>query len=357
MKAFLALPVCLAALLIFPAARPVLAQAYALTDLGLPTGYTGSSAKAINDRDQVTGEISHGTQFSHAFLYSGGRMTDLGTLPGFRDSVGNAINDRGEITGVATKADPTDPSANPALIVHAFTAEAGAFHDLRPLGKALYMSSGINTVGQVVGGVITLRDQSRAFVCRGGRVMLLDEQIARPGSGWKLQEADGINDSGDIVGSGFHSGVLHAFLYHSGEVTDLNRYLPAPTDWVLERAEGINTKGDIVCLGKRGQTSHAFLFSGGVMADLGALPDYPNLVEAHLNNAGQVVGEAQTASGTQQCAFLYEGGKLLDLNRTLPPEAHWSLTEANGINDNGVIVGTGEHEGKGRAFLLMPKGK
>lgn len=351
MKAFLAL------LFFLTAARPSLAQAYALTDLGLPAGYTNSSAKAVNDKGQVTGEINHGTQFSHAFLYSDGRMTDLGTLPGFTDSVGNAINDGGEVTGVATKADPTDKSANPALIVHAFTARAGALQDLRPLGRALYMSSGINTTGQVVGGVITLRDQNRAFVYHDGRVTVLDELIVNVGAGWKLQEADGINDGGDIVGSGFHNGVLHAFLYHGGEVTDLNRYLLAPSDWVLERAEGINNKGNIVCLGQRGQTSHAFLFRSGVMADLGALADFPNLVEAHLNNSGQVVGKAETASGTQQCAFLYEGGKLLDLNRTIPPEAHWSLEEANGINDNGVIVGTGDHEGKGRAFLLTPKGK
>ncbi len=350
MKAFLAL------LFFLTAARPSLAQAYVLTDLGLPAGYTSSSAKAVNNKGQATGEINHGPQFSHAFLYSEGKMTDLGTLPGFTDSVGNAINDQGEVTGVATKADSMDPATPPALIVHAFTALAGALHDLRPLGKALYMSSGINATGQIVGGVITLRDQNRAFVSQGGRVTVLDEMIVS-GAGWKLQEADGINDGGDIVGSGFHSGVLHAFLYHGGEVTDLNRYLPAPTVWVLERADGINNKGDVVCIGRRGRTSHAFLFSGGVMADLGALTDYPDLVEAHLNNSGQVVGKAETASGTQQCAFLYEGGKLLDLNRTVPPEAHWSLEEANGINDNGVIVGTGEHEGKGRAFLLTPKAK
>ncbi len=350
MKAFLAL-------LFFFAARPVLAQAYAIMDLGLPAGYTSSSAKAINDGGQVTGEITHGTQFSHAFLYSGGRMTDLGTLPGFTDSVGNAINDRGEITGVATRADPTDPATPPALIVHAFTALAGALHDLRPLGKALYMSSAINTAGQIVGGVITLRDQNRAFVCQGSRVSLLDEMTVRAGAGWKLQEADGINDGGDIVGSGFHNGVPHAFLYHGGQVTDLNRFLPAPTGWTLERAGGINNRGDVVCIGRRGRMSHAFLFRGGVMADLGALTDYPNLVEAHLNNTGQVVGEAQTAAGTQQCAFLYTDGKLVDLNRTVPAEAHWSLEEANGINDSGVIVGTGEHEGRVRAFLLMPKAK
>lgn len=91
------------------------------------------------------------------------------------------------------------------------------------------------------------------------------------------------------------------------------------------------------------------------MADLGALAGYPNAVEAHLNNVGQVVGTAETASGGAQCAFLYDQGRLSDLNRCLPAGAHWSLMEANGINGAGVIVGAGEHEGRGRAFLLTPK--
>ena len=344
---------------LFPAARPALAQSYTLTDLGLPPGYTGSGARAINDRGQVTGEISHGTQFTHAFLYSGGRMTDLGTLPGFTDSVGNAINDGGVVAGVATRPDPTDKSAHPALIVHAFTTrpDTGALQDLRPLGNALYLSSGINAAGQVVGGVITLRDQDRAFVCRGGRITVLDELAAGSAPGWTLQEADAINGAGDIVGSGTVSGARHAFLYRGGAVTDLNRFLPAGSGWVLHEASGINDRGDIVCLGGRGVASHAFLLRGGVLADLGELAGYPNIVEAHLNAAGMVVGEAESASGTQQCAFLYADGKLLDLNRTIPREAHWSLTEADGINDSGVIAGSGEHEGKSRAFLLTPKGK
>ena len=351
MKAFLAL------LIFFAAAHSSPAQSYVITNLGLPSGYTSSSAKAINEKDQVTGEISHGTQFSHAFLYGSGKMTDLGTLAGFTDSIGNAINDQGEVTGVATKADPADRATNPALIVHAFTTRAGALQDLRPLGRALYMSSGINAAGQIVGGVITLKEQNRAFVYHDGRVVVLDELILKAGSDWKLQEADGINDAGDIVGAGFRSGVLHAFLYHSGEVTDLNRYLPPQADWVLQRAGGINSRGDIVCIGKRGPTSHVFLLSRGVLTDLGTLVGYPNLVEAHLNNSGQVVGQAESEAGGRQCAFLYNHGRLTDLNHTLSPEAHWRLDEANGINDNGVIVGTGEHEGKGRAFLLVPKAK
>jgi len=187
-------------------------------------------------------------------------------------------------------------------------------------------------------------------------VVVLDELVAQAGTGWSLQEADAINDAGDIVGAGVHGGGLRAFLYRGGAVTDMNRYLPAPEGWVLVRATGINNRGDVVCIGKRGAMSHAFLFSGGLMADLGALEGYPNIVEAHLNNVGQVVGVAETASGASQCAFLYDRGKLIDLNRCLPAGAHWSLTEANGINDGGVIVGAGGHEGRGRAFLLTPKG-
>ncbi len=37
-------------------------------------------------------------------------------------------------------------------------------------------------------------------------------KLIPPGSGWVLVEADGVNDSGQIVGMGMHNGQEHAFL-------------------------------------------------------------------------------------------------------------------------------------------------
>ena len=342
----------LMALLVLLAVSPVAAQNYSVTEIPLPPGCTGSTGQSVNAKDQATGELLLGPHKSQAFLFSNGTTTELGTLNGFTDSVGNAINDSGVVAGVATRIEQADH----ALTVHAFVAQDSSLRDLGAPDKTACVSSSINNSGQVVGETSGPDGQNHAFLYQNGKITALDDLIPA-NSGWQLQIADSINDAGDIVGSGLHQGAVHAFLYHSGQVTDLNQDMTGQTDWTLERAEGINSKGEIVSIGKHGESSHVFWYSQSRMTDLGALPDHPNLVEAHLNNAGQIVGRAETASGAQDCAFLYADGKLSDLNSLIPPSKHWSLQDANGINDKGVIVGTGEWEGKGRAFLLTPKAK
>ena len=351
--AFFACVLCLAAC---PDSR---ADSYGLTELGLPPGCTGGQAKAVNAAGEVTGEVQSGTRYSHAFFYSHGIMAEIAVLPGM-DSVGNALSDTGRVAGVIAQAPPA--SAGNTLVssedqpqrVHAFAVRPGPRVDFG--GPGLSLSSGINRAGDIVGEVITPDGRRRAFLYRGGQMVLLDTLLL-PGSGWTLQEADAINDRGDIAGTGLHRGVRHAFLLHCGAVTDLNDGLPRGSGWTLEQAQAINAAGDTVSLGKRGDCSHIFLSRHGVAVDLGTLPEFPNLVEAHLNNAGQIVGRAESSAGDRQCAFLYSGGRLTDLNTVLPPAAHWALLDAGGINDSGVIAGTGEHEGRTRLFLLTPKEK
>ncbi|MCW3052237.1 MAG: hypothetical protein JWN14_1407, partial [Chthonomonadales bacterium] len=54
--------------------------------------------------------------------------------------------------------------------------------------------------------------------------------------------------------------------------------------------------------------------------------------------------------------FLYRNHKMVDLNSLLPADSGWVLTNANGINDRGQIVGSGIYQGKQRAYLLSPLG-
>ncbi len=49
-----------------------------------------------------------------------------------------------------------------------------------------------------------------------------------------------------------------------------------------------------------------------------------------------------------------EGGQVYDLNDLLYSRNGWNLTFANGINDQGRIVGIGERYGVPHAFLLTP---
>ena len=67
-----------------------------------------------------------------------------------------------------------------------------------------------------------------------------------------------INQAGDIVG-GTTAGA--AFIYQGGVRTDLNTLLPAGSGWKLEIASGINDRGQIAGTGVIGGVRHAFLLT------------------------------------------------------------------------------------------------
>ncbi len=157
-----------------------------------------------------------------------------------------------------------------------------------------------------------------------------------------MSVADGINDSGQVVGGSYNhtSGYAsRAFLYSGGSLQNLGT-LPGKTASV---ATAINNAGEIVGQAStNGNASHAFLLSGGPMQDLGAGEAYA------INNLGQVVGYSSAGS----YAFLYSGGSPQNLNSLIPSNSGWTLTEATGINDSGQICGYGEYGGQTEAFLL-----
>ena len=55
-----------------------------------------------------------------------------------------------------------------------------------------------------------------------------------------------------------------------------------------------------------------------------------------------------------EAAFLFDAGRLKDLNDLISAASGWTLESAHGINDRGQIVGMGLHRGQRRAFLLTP---
>jgi probable HAF family extracellular repeat protein len=118
---------------------------------------------AINDGGQIAGvSFSSSAGIYHGFLYRDGVMTDLGTLAG-NSSWAFALNNQGQVVGRSTYDDLGDTNS------HAFLYADGQMTDLNDL--------------------------------------------IPPDSGWSLQEARGINSSGQIVGSGVNPDHhFHAFL-------------------------------------------------------------------------------------------------------------------------------------------------
>ena len=89
------------------------------------------------------------------------------------------------------------------------------------------------------------------------------------------------------------------------------------------------------------------------VTDLGALGG-PTSVAHGVNAGGQVVGGADTASGTRH-AFLHSNGKMTDLGTLAGPDGAFS--EAFGINASGQVVGYADVGGNNRHAFLYSKSK
>src|SRR5213078_4812516 len=75
-----------------------------------------------------------------------------------------------------------------------------------------------------------------------------------------------------------------------------------------------------------------------------------------VNSAGWVVG---TDSSAFAIPFVYDGSTTYRLADLLPPNSGWDLSmntssSADGISDDGVIVGTGVHNGDIHAYAMVP---
>ena len=276
---------------------------------------TYSQGYAVNDRGQVAGTSGH------AFLYigtpgSGGAMADLGTLGGMSNgSEGRDINAAGQVVGYSDTSDG---------VFHAFLytgtpGSGGAMADLGTLPGGLHSyANGINDSGQVVGfgyHINTLGlSEASAFLYTG-----------TPGSGGVMHDlgtlggtessAAAINDSGKITGGAqTSSGVAHAFLYTgtpgvNGQMIDLGTLSGGSSSG----GAAINTSGQVAgaAYTPNGR-SRAFLYTGtpgvdGQMFDLGTLPGMFDSGGSAINDRGQVAGYSQGVSAFFRRAFLYTG--------------------------------------------------
>jgi probable HAF family extracellular repeat protein len=176
----------------------------AKADLGTLAGYEGSSvAYAVNDSDLVVGKSDvtpdgGATVAQHACEWLNGTLTDLGTLGG-RNSVAVAVNYSGQVAGNA------DVGWGPT---HAFLYSNGAMRDLGTLGPYILWVRALNASGQVVGTTETSGALTHGFISMGGRLVDLNTLLGTNAKGWTITEANGISDSGEIIGLGVIGGPI-----------------------------------------------------------------------------------------------------------------------------------------------------
>lgn len=316
---------------------PALAAPGGLTDIGFLPGNNRSAGNGINNLGQVTG--SYGTDtFGHGLLWSPGNWRqDLGTLGGSSSS-GYAITDSGQITG---------SSYNAAAQYHAFRwSELAGMQDLGDLGgNHTSQGASINASGQVVGYSSSNSGYPRAFrwTATGG---MQDLGTLR---GFGNSFANGINDAGQITGlADTVSGKTHAFRWEEATgMQDLGT-LPGGT---YSTGRAINSAGNVAGYADNaaGQT-HAMRWTPGLgMEDLGTVGG-TNSGAYGINSAGVVVGKSFLAGDTADRAALWKlDGTPVNLDAWLDSVnpslgQYWRLDIANGINDQGLVVGTGRYD-------------
>jgi probable HAF family extracellular repeat protein len=226
-------------------------------NLGTPSGsdYDLSYGSAINAGGQVVGRSYGLAGPEYAFLYSSGMMTDLGGLGGML-SHANAVNDSGQVVGEA--------SLDYRTPIHAFRTAPNqpvnpATDDLGTLGGTTSEAWGINDGGQVVGWSHTSAGAIHAF--RTAPNQPINPATDDLGTlGGTTSRAYGINKSGQVVGeASIPGGGTHAFLYTgNGPMQDLNDLIAPVPGFRITEARGINDLGQIACTGFIGMHTHAF---------------------------------------------------------------------------------------------------
>ena len=186
-----------------------------MRDLGT-LGGTCAIATGINNDGVVIGDNVNDVPLERAFIWKDGEIKDLGGSIGGQQTGAEAINDSGQVAGFATL-------EGEALSHAVLWRRIGEVTDLGALGAdECSFATSINSKTEVVGGseIGCVFDQSHAVLWEQGTIFDLNNLIA-PGSSLTLQVAQGINERGEIAGTGVDiNNNEHAFLLVPCDATD-----------------------------------------------------------------------------------------------------------------------------------------
>ena len=191
---------------------------HSVSTLGIdPSVYPNSYAQGINASGEIAGQIGDNNGNSYAFSYQNGTLTilpSLGPYGGTYNDGAFAVNNAGQITGSSMAA--TDGT------FHAFASDGTTTTDLGTINDNDTYGYAINSSGQVVGDTYTVEPNDPVgFLYSNGTIS--DLNSLAPTSGWTLQSASGVNDRGQIVGTGLNpAGQQHAFLMTPASPGDAN---------------------------------------------------------------------------------------------------------------------------------------
>jgi probable HAF family extracellular repeat protein len=333
-----------------------------MSDLGTLPGNNNSVAGSINSRGWATGQSQTSTidpvvgipEF-RAVLWKEGRILDLGTLGSGTESLGVYVNDAGQVIGFSTINTEPDPIGFFGFPTHTFIWQKGHKLDIGTLGgddtfpaaSCSHPPEGM-VWGQSATSTTVNPDTGRPtfdpFLWDHGKMT----DLGTLGGTWGFAQCT--NSRHQVIGlsslaetpiactDGLLTG-CHAFLWEDGQMRDLGT-LGGPNS----EAQWINESGLIAGSADfprpEPAVNHhdAVIWKNGKIKDLGRVDSDACSRAYGLNELGQVVG------GSGDChaflhAFVWEkGGLMLDLNKLIPPDSGWVLTNAININDRGEIL-------------------
>ncbi|HEC01487.1 MAG TPA: PEP-CTERM sorting domain-containing protein [Sphingomonadales bacterium] len=346
---------------------------YDITILRGPGNNQNLSGGAINDKRQVTGDISRDGRFrafttppiTNAFdadanasdplnsftnfFYN--NLTDLGTFGGLY-SRGRDINNKGQVAGWArdssdaTQAFISDPVSN------TLTA-------LDSLGGTRNVANGINDSSTVTGSSATGNFNSVGWAIQHAFVGDVNGITDIGTLGGDSSYGNDINIRGQVTGSSdldnVPGGPQRAFVWDAvNGMIDIGALSGGPRFHGNSSGSAINNLGQVVgtsglisydSRGRRRDVQHAFLWDEvNGMTDLGTLfgPGIRgNSFGVDINDYGQAVGYSDSLRGGLT-AFLWEDGVMYDLNELIninqPVSGFVGGNVFMGINNAGDII-------------------
>lgn len=360
---------------------------YEVKDLGT-LGGAYSFAYNLNNAGVVSGGAATASQNGDpsqavvnapqtAFFWYRGTLHDLGTLGG-----PNSDNTATNLFKIAAVDSETKDLSRQGEDVCAFGTHlqclAARWKDghlralaLLPGGNNSYALD-MNDGGQIVGfsdtdvydpacGGTTAGFQFQSVIWQSdGKVQLLV-----PLTGDAVAYAFGINNGGQVAGISGVCGSLtpppypspsHAVLWErDGTPVDIGSALGGPSG-----ASAINDHGDVSGTYTNASGSpEAFLWTRESRKPVPLEPPAGFVAAVNpccktINDDREIVGFMFNADFSQQHAFLWKGGVMVDLNDLISKSSPWVLQSVAGINASGQIAGQGLINGEVHAFLATP---
>jgi len=196
-----------------------------------PLGSLGgdlSDVRAVNPRLLAVGGSRNAEGRYRAASFHRGVVTDLGTLDG-TNSWAMDVNGAGLAVGNA----PLDGT------YHAVAFDHGRVIDLGSLGGNTF-ANGVNDRGDVVGSGMTADGTWKGFLVPAHGELQLLGTIGGAGT---YSAANQINNGGTVCGAADAPGGYHAFLYRDGEMTDLG---PSAPGFSVSECWGVSDTGTAV---------------------------------------------------------------------------------------------------------------